>query len=501
MEEKKRVGIWIRVSTEFQVRDDSPEHHEKRARMYAEVKGWDVCGVYRLDAVSGKSVIDHPEAKRMLADVKTGRITGLVFSKLARLARNTKQLLEFAEIFRQHNADLISLAENIDTSTSAGRLFYTMIAAMAEWERSEIADRITASVPIRAKLGKSLGGQAPYGYKWVGKQLTIDESESPIRKLIYELFIEHKRKGVVARLLNEKGYRTRNGSPFSDTTIGRLLRDPIAKGQRRANYTKSLGDNKKWVIKPESEWVLTSCPEIVSEETWNICNKILDEQESNNHRAPAKKPVHLFAGILTCQCGGKMYVPSRTKKYVCSKCNKTNIASDDIEEIYFGQLKSFLLTKKDLTTFLSRADEAIQSKQTELESLHKERNRIKAEMDKLIKLHSESQIPTADFGSYYQPYRIQLTQIEESIPEVQGHLDYLKIQQLSGDHILQNAENLYDQWPSLEQGSKRQIVEELTQAITLGKEEISISFCYTPSFSQNAPLSQRNYMDSWKPPA
>src|SRR5438067_721358 len=123
-EQAKRIGIWIRVSTEDQVKGESPEHHEKRARAYAEAKGWTVRELYRLEAVSGKSVMDHPQTKRMLADIASGRITGLIFSKLARLARNTRELLDFADIFREHDADLISLHESIDTTTPAGRLFY-----------------------------------------------------------------------------------------------------------------------------------------------------------------------------------------------------------------------------------------------------------------------------------------------------------------------------------------------------------------------------------------
>src|SRR5712692_7810644 len=90
----KHVGIWIRVSTEDQARGESPEHHEKRARYYAEARGWQVREVYRLEGVSGKAVREHPEAKRMMADIRCGRIRGLVFSKLARLARNTRDLLD-----------------------------------------------------------------------------------------------------------------------------------------------------------------------------------------------------------------------------------------------------------------------------------------------------------------------------------------------------------------------------------------------------------------------
>src|SRR5216683_4123202 len=105
----KMVGIWIRVSTEDQAKGESPELHLQRARAYATAKGWTVKEVYDLAGVSGKSVVDHPEAKRMLADIKRRHITGLIFSKLARLSRNKRELEDFAEYFREHDADMISL--------------------------------------------------------------------------------------------------------------------------------------------------------------------------------------------------------------------------------------------------------------------------------------------------------------------------------------------------------------------------------------------------------
>jgi Site-specific recombinases, DNA invertase Pin homologs len=493
----KQVGIWIRVSTEDQARGESPEHHEKRARYYAESKGWKVKEVYHLEAVSGKSVIGQPETQRMLKDIRRGYITGLIFSKLARLARNTKELLEFADIFRECNADLISLQESIDTSSPAGRLFYTMIAAMAQWEREEIADRVAASVPVRAKLGKPLGGQAPFGYQWKDKQLIPHPQEAPVRKRLYELFLEHKRKKTVARLLNEAGYRTRNGSKFSDTTVERLLRDPIAKGLRRANYTKALGENKQWVLKPESEWVITSIEAIVSEELWQQCNQILDGRRKAGEK-PARKAVQLFAGLAFCDCGNKMYVPSNTPKYVCYSC-RNKIPVVDLEAVFHEQLKSFCFSTDEINRYLSAADQTLKEKEELLLTLEKEAQRVKGEMDKIMKLYLEGHISTSGFGKEYKPLEERLAQLENEIPEIQGEIDFLKISFLSSDEIFAEAEDLYTRWPQLQPSEKRQIVENITEKVTVGKDEISISLCYLPSSSEFVASGQRNVTGSSPP--
>ncbi len=479
MDKAKQVGIWIRVSTEDQAKGESPEHHEKRARLYAESKGWNVKEVYHLEAVSGKSVMGRPETQQMLEDIRTAHISGLIFSKLARLARNTKELLDFSDIFNQYDADLISLQEAIDTSTPAGRLFYTMIAAMAQWEREEIASRVAASVPIRAKLGKPLGGKCVFGYRWENRVLVPDPVEAPVRKLIYELFLEHRRKKTVARELNEAGYRTRSGALFTDSTITRLLQDSTAKGLRLANYTKKIaGGSRQMMLKPKEDWVYTQVEPIVSEELWTECNEILNQQEKK-HRQPAKKTVYLFSGVVHCECGKKMYVPANNPKYTCSSC-RNKIGLEDLEEVFQAQLKNFLFSPDDVGVYLSEADRTIKEKDELLQSLFAEERKVKQEMESVYKLYIDKEISSQGFGQRYKPLEERSNQINDQIPEVQAEIDFLKIQYLSSDEILHEAKDLYSRWPRLEPDEKRKIVDNITEKIIIGKEEVTINLSYLP---------------------
>lgn len=476
--DQKRVGIWIRVSTEDQAKGESPQHHERRARAYAEAKGWFVREIYHLEGVSGKAVMAHPEAQRMLKDIKNGHIQGLIFSKLARLARNTKELLEFADLFRSHHADLISLQESIDTSTPAGRLFYTMIAAMAQWEREEIAERVAVSVPIRAKLGKPLGGPAPYGYQWKDKKITLNPTEAPIRRQMYELFAQHHRYKTVARLLNEAGHRSRKGKLFTDSDIVRALVDSTAKGVYRANYSRRTADGK-WELKPETEWVFTPVEPVVSEDLWERCNKLIADRKVGP-RPVAKKPIHLFAGVTWCMCGQKMYVRTNTPKYICEDC-RNKIPMEDLEGVFHEQLKSIFLSPEEVAKYLNEADQGLSHKQEVLNVLTVERQRVQTEMEKVYQLYLAGQISAVGFGSRNRPLEARVNQLDEEIPRLQAEIDFLKISYLSKDEVLTNARDLYARWPQLAYEDKLLITGALVQKITVGKGEIDITLCYVPS--------------------
>jgi len=118
-------------------------------------------------------------------------------------------------------------------------------------------------------------------------------------------------------------------------------------------------------------------------------------------------------------------------------------------------------------------------------------------MDKIYQLYIDDEITSQGFGTRYKPLEERLKQIGEQIPEIQGEIDFLKIQYLSKDEILNEAKDLYSRWNGLTIEERRKIVESITEKVIVGKEDVTINLCYLPTTSPElAASSQRNFRDS-----
>ncbi len=479
MNTPKQVGIWLRVSTEDQVKGESLAVHEHRARAYAESKGWTVVEVYRLEAVSGKSVIGHPLARRMIADLEEGRISGLIFSKLARLSRNTSELLQFAEIFQKARADLVSLAESIDTSTPAGRMFYSMLAAMANWEREEIAARVAASIPIRAKLGRPLGGRAPYGYRWEDKELVINPDEAPIRAQMYTLFLTHRRFERVAAVLNEAGQRSRQGKPWSGGVIERILRDPTSKGEKRSNHTKAESDGG-WVNKPESEWECIKVKPVVSVELWDNVNALLTEKKMVGQRA-SRTAITLFGGLCYCACGSKMYVFSKTVKYCCmAKGCGHKVPVEVIDACFRDELSRLAFSPSDIKSAKALAHERLHNIVSLIESHERSIKAVDHKIDSLLGLYDAGSIDKRGFEKRYGAFGQQLQELE-------AELERMKIKEVKHRaHLARDAdittetEDIANRFATMTKPEQRHIVETILERVVVGDGVMEFVYHFNP---------------------
>ena len=134
-----RVAIYARVSTKNNGQD--PETQLMALREYVQARKLEVFGEYVDIGISG-SKDSRPALNKLMADAKKRRFDAVLVARFDRFARSTRHLVLALEEFNALGVDFISLSESVDTSTPMGKMVYTVIAAVAELERSLIRERV-----------------------------------------------------------------------------------------------------------------------------------------------------------------------------------------------------------------------------------------------------------------------------------------------------------------------------------------------------------------------
>ncbi|MDD5529954.1 MAG: recombinase family protein [bacterium] len=506
----KKVVAYNRMSTERSAESDSPEHHRIRIREYCKWKELELMEPFYEDLAYSGGDNTRPAYLRLKTDIKNKRFDAVVVSRLDRLGRSTKELLDFSELCKENNIHIISLTENLDTSTPQGYFFFTMSSAFAQLERETTSLRVKASVPIRAKAGKPLGGQGIFGYKWESipgderhKSLVLVPEEASVRALLYQLFIKHRHLKTVARMLNERGLRTRKNGLFSDTTVRRLIEDTTAKGLHLANYTRSKGNKKSWELKPKEEWVEISVEPIISKEIWEKANQILKE----NHRKQVTKPrTYLLSGLVYCEmCGTKMYGHPGSNhdspKYICSKC-KNKIKQAELEHIIIQELTDHILQPKHINEAMEKQEIPLEKeiKETDmmLEQIKREIPKIENHVSKLMDDWIENKITNQKaFNEKVESLQDRKDQLKEEIPRVEAKLVHLRIQKNSREFVLEQAKSFTAMFSILDEPERKVLIERLLEKIIVGRDTINYNIYFLPEFHQDIPVhifgnSQRN---------
>ena len=149
-----RVAIYARVSTTTHGQDVGLQTRE--LRQFAEARGWLVAAEYVDQGVSGAKD-SRPELNRLMADAHKRRFDVVCVWRFDRFARSVSHLLRALETFKALGIDFVSYSEQMDTSTPAGKMVFTVLGAVAELERSLIVERVRAGLRNAKAKGKKLG--------------------------------------------------------------------------------------------------------------------------------------------------------------------------------------------------------------------------------------------------------------------------------------------------------------------------------------------------------
>jgi DNA invertase Pin-like site-specific DNA recombinase len=149
-----RVAIYARVSTTNHGQDVTVQTRE--LQQFAEARGWRLVDSYLDLGISG-SKDKRPELDRLMADAHRRKFDVVIVWKFDRFARSVSHLLRALETFNALGIAFVSLSENVDTTTPTGKMIFTVLGAVAELERSLIAERVRAGLRNARAKGKTLG--------------------------------------------------------------------------------------------------------------------------------------------------------------------------------------------------------------------------------------------------------------------------------------------------------------------------------------------------------
>ena len=148
---KRRIAIYARVSTQ----DQDPQMQLRELRAYAKSRAFTVAHEF-IDHLSGTMSV-RPELSKLWQTARARKIDTVLVWKCDRFARSTKQLIDALEEFRHLGVDFISITEQIDTGSPMGKAMFTVISAIAEFERSLISERVRSGLAKARAHGKILG--------------------------------------------------------------------------------------------------------------------------------------------------------------------------------------------------------------------------------------------------------------------------------------------------------------------------------------------------------
>ena len=205
-----RKSIEEGLEQEFNSLDAQHEAAEAYVKSQAH-EGW-TCLPDRYDdgGFTGGNM-DRPALQRLLADIRAGRVDGVVVYKVDRLSRSLLDFARMMQSFEQHGVAFVSVTQQFNTATSMGRLVLNVLLSFAQFEREIIAERTRDKIAATRRKGKWSGGTPLLGYDLDprGGRLVVNQGEAARVRAIFELYLEHRALRPVVQELARRGWVTK----------------------------------------------------------------------------------------------------------------------------------------------------------------------------------------------------------------------------------------------------------------------------------------------------
>ena len=403
-EEKKKCGLYMRVSTEDQAREgfSLPEQKE-RLETFCKFKDYEIVDYYEDAGISAKTGNHRPEFERLKNDIKAKKINTIVALKLDRITRSIYDWENLMTFLDENGAYLDCVNDEINTTSANGKMISRLLMSVSQNEIERTSERTKIGLAGAIKQGH-IPHVAPLGYKREDKRLVIDYSTRDIVVRIFDLYYNGYSYQKISNLFNSE--QVLGKTNWRDSTIVTILKNEIYKGDFVHGKRTKHPTYYENVVKP-----------IVSKEMWEDCQV----QKKKNSRSYQRTLTYLYLQKLKCpKCnrilGGKATTKKNGKSYFYYYCNDCKIEfKEKLINDYFNQFIDELVEYDSVVNqfFLPMIKQKFDEPREQLE---KEINTQKNKLERIRKAYIDGAF---DLKEYNAEKKI----VENAISELEIKLD------------------------------------------------------------------------------
>lgn len=453
----KRVAAYCRVSSDSEDQKNSYDSQVKHYKEYISQRlDWQLAGIYADEGISGTQVGKRQDFQRLIEDCKNGEIDYIVTKAIARFARNTLDTLKYVRMLKDLQIGVYFEEENIDTLTMDGELLLTILSSVAQQEVENTSAHVKKGLKMKMQRGELIGYQGCLGYDYDSetKVISINEEGAKIVRYIFERYLEGIGGKVIARELQEQGYKSPRGhDKWNDTTVLGIIKNEKYKGDvlMGKTYTvdpiskrrlTNLGEEDRYYIRGNHE-------PIISPEDFDKAQEIRLRRAGNkktvanvNGKRERYSKMYAFSSMLECGfCGSLLsrrswHCRSDYKKVVwhcvtsIKKGKKFCQHSKGLEELAiqgafieaYRQLYSANSDTIDDFLMLVQSELSDDTLRKELSKIQKSLNKLHRQENQLVTMKLENQVSDEVYQAKYYKISKEIERLSEEKVNVETTL-------------------------------------------------------------------------------
>lgn len=411
--------------------------------MSCKVQGLEITRIYSDPGFTGKDDL-RPGLQRLLSEAKYGIFSKVIVSKLDRLSRKLKLLLEIEEKLKNNGVFICSVKESIDTSTAIGKTVFQVLGLVSEWEREAIVERTKSGRLQRYKEGKWGAGYPVFGYQYdkISKKLIIDKPNSVIVKRIFSEYIAGSSFASIASQLNVDGIkpRAKDCTGWRSSAISNIIVNPAYKGTLVVNRHNHIANIAKT---DATQSIIINIPPIVEESVWDTAQS---QRKNNKHFRERRTNEWLLQGFITCGLCGHAFRAefnhSQRKMYSCrgrlsythldgsQRCVAPRQDAEWLEGEIWSRIEAIINDPNKLRPLIQDTITTLRSKEAELNARIKPINARLAQINEQKTRLADTFVSMNMAPDKYNQLKQSIAQEEARLQSIRCEIDPAQLEEL-----------------------------------------------------------------------